>query len=58
MILCLVGSIAVAIVVVFAIVGGLNLGGSTLSQALSAAVAVIIGYFAGRAIHAKFFAAA
>ena len=55
LIACLVGSVLVSIVVVFMIVGGLNLGGSTLAQALSALVACLIGIVVGRAIHRRFF---
>ena len=55
LIACLAVSIAACIVVVFAIIGGLGWGGSTLAQVLAAAVACGIGVLVGQAVHRRFF---
>jgi hypothetical protein len=47
--------VLVAFVVIFAVAGALNLGGSGLAQAVLAAIAALIGIYAGRAVYARYF---
>jgi hypothetical protein len=50
----LAACLVISFVVIFAIVGGLNWGGSMLVQAVCAAVAAAVGLLAGNWVYARF----
>ncbi len=52
----LIASLLVAFVLVFAIMGAANIGGSPIAQAIGAAIAAVAGWLGGNAIYARFVA--